>query len=129
MYFEHVAINIPDPKAFAAWYCEHVGLHVVMSGDAPVNMRFLADVTGRVIMEVYSNDAAPVPDYANQNPLVLHFAFACADISVDKARLLAAGCTEASDATQANGTRLVMLRDPWGIPLQLVQRGIPLFAS
>jgi hypothetical protein len=86
---------------------------------------FLADATGRVIMELYANPAAPIPDYAAQDPLVYHCAFAVEEVEAVKMRLLAAGATEVSDAFLSDGTRLVMLRDPWGIPLQLCKRATP----
>jgi len=113
MYFEHI---------------NHCGLRIVVANDTPPFMQFVADVTGRIIFELYANPKAPIPDYANQDPLVLHLAFAVDDMAATKARLLAAGATEVSDATQPNGTRLVMLRDPWGVALQLTSRAVPLGA-
>ena len=129
MVFEHVALNVPDSRAMAAWYTTHCGLRIVHAGGTPPYMHFVADSTGRVIMELYTNPKAPVPDYAAQHPLVLHIAFTVADTEATKARLLEAGATPFSDETLPNGSRLVMLRDPWGIPLQLVRRSKPLGAS
>lgn len=127
MYFEHAALNVPDPRAMAAWYIEHCGLHVVRSIDVPPYMHFLADATGRVILEIYANPKAPIPDYASQEPLMLHIAYAVEDAGKVKDALLAVGATLCSDTgTSEDSTRLVMLRDPWGIPLQLCQRGTPL---
>ncbi len=127
MYFEHAALNVPDPRAMATWYVKHCGLHVVRSIDVPPYMHFLADATGRVILEIYANATAPIPDYLKQEPLVLHIAYAVDDAAKVKEALLAAGATLCSDSgLSENGTRLVMLRDPWGIPLQLCQRGTPL---
>lgn len=128
MHFEHAALNVPDPQAMAKWYVDNCGLRAVVATDAPPYMHFMADVTGRIVFELYANPKAPIPDYATQHPLVLHLAFAVEDIDANKARLLSAGATEISDETQANGNRLVMLRDPWGIPLQLVMRKVPLGA-
>jgi hypothetical protein len=93
------------------------------SDDPPY---FLADKTGRTILELYSNPAAPIPDYAAQHQLTLHVAYAVADAGAEQDRLIAAGATPVSDSGPGPGTRLVMLRDPWGIPLQLVQRETPL---
>ncbi|MGC9347080.1 MAG: VOC family protein [Anaerolineae bacterium] len=126
MYFEHFALNVPDPRAMAEWYVEHCDLRVVHGIDVPPYMRFLADVTGRVIMEIYHNPKAPVPNYAEQSPLVVHVAYAVDDIEATKSELLDAGATLFSEEHQDNGSVLVMLRDPWGIPLQLVKRGVPL---
>jgi glyoxylase I family protein len=126
MHFEHVALNVPDPKAMAQWYVDHCGMRIIRAVDGPPYMRFLSDATGRVIFELYANAKAPIPDYVEQDPLVLHAAFAVDDMTATKGRLLAAGATPISDEQMSDGTRLVMLRDPWGIPLQLAQRGTPL---
>ena len=126
MKFEHFALNVPEPIALAAWYVEHCDMKIVRQMTVSPFTHFLADATGRVIMEVYHNPAAPVPDYALQDPLVYHCAFAVADVDAVKATLLAAGASEVSDSVLDDGSRLVMLRDPWQIPLQLVRRGTPL---
>lgn len=128
MHFEHAAFNVPDPQAMAQWYVKHCGLRIIVATDEEPYMHFVADATGRIIFELYANPKAPIPDYASQHPLVLHLAFAVEDIGATKSALLNAGATEFSDETQPNGNRLVMLRDPWGIPLQLVSRKMPLGA-
>ncbi len=125
MKFEHFALNVPEPVAMAAWYGEHCGMRTVRAQTTAPFTHFLADATGRVIMELYANPAAPIPDYAAQDPLVYHCAFAVEEVEAVKMRLLAAGATEVSDAFLSDGTRLVMLRDPWGIPLQLCKRATP----
>ncbi|MGC9523268.1 MAG: VOC family protein [Anaerolineae bacterium] len=128
MHFEHVALNVPEPRAMARWYVEHCGMRIVRAVDEPPYTRFVADATGRVILELYANPEAPVPDYAGQHPLVLHIAFAVEDVAATKARLLAAGATVFSEEMLADGSELIMLKDPWGIALQLVKRGTPLGA-
>jgi catechol 2,3-dioxygenase-like lactoylglutathione lyase family enzyme len=126
MYFEHAALNVPDPNAMSEWYVAHCGVHVVSAKEEPPYTQFLADATGRVIFEIYSNPEAPIPDYGSQHPLCLHLAFAVEAIDVERDRLLDAGATLYSEQTLDNGSRLVMLRDPWGIPLQLVKRSVSL---
>ena len=121
--FEHFAINVADPVAVARWYCEHLGMRIVRQGEAPVHMHFLADSTGRVVLEIYCNPPDLIPDYPAQHPQVLHIAFAAADVAVERQRLLAAGATPVGDvATTPAGDRLAMLRDPWGFAVQLTQR-------
>jgi glyoxylase I family protein len=121
--FEHVAVNVADPVAVAAWYCEHLGMRVVRQGEAPVHMHFLADAGGRVVLEIYCSPPALVPDYTAQDPQVLHLAFAAADVAAARQRLLTAGATAFSGiTTTAAGDLLAMLRDPWGLALQLTQR-------
>lgn len=126
MHFEHVALNVSDPKAMAQWYVDHCGMRIIRAVDGPPYMRFLSDATGRVIFELYANAKAPIPDYVVQDPLVLHVAFAVDDMTKTKERLIGAGATVVSDEQLPDGTRLVMLRDPWGVALQLAQRGTPL---
>lgn len=126
MQFEHFAMNVPDAAAMAAWYVEHLDMHIVRSIQVPPHMHFLADTTGRVVMEIYTNPIAPIPGYANQHALVLHVAFAVEDAAATRDALVAAGATVLTDGTTAAGDHLVMLRDPWGIALQLCQRAVPM---
>jgi catechol 2,3-dioxygenase-like lactoylglutathione lyase family enzyme len=125
MKFEHFALNVPDARASAAWYVKHLGMAVVRSRpDAPYTS-FLADETGRVIFEVYTNTAAALPDHASAHPLSFHVAFVAADAKAEQKRLEAAGATFFKDETLPDGTLLIMLRDPWGVAVQLCQRTKP----
>lgn len=126
MKFEHMGFNVPDAAAMADWYVKHCGMSIAMASEGAPYMRFLADSTGRVCAEIYTNPNAAIPDYASQNPLVFHFAFAVDNARAEKERLMAAGATVVSDGTSEDGTGLVMMRDPWGIPLQLCCRKEPL---
>ena len=122
MRLEHVAINVENSVAMADWYVKNCGMKVVLQVDGPPFTRFLADAGGRTAIEIYSNPAAPVPDYAHQNPLVYHHAFAVDDLDGVKDRLMHTGATFVEEVKLENGARLIMLRDPWGVPLQLVHR-------
>ena len=51
MKIEHVAWQVADPVAAADWYVAHLGMRIVRDGGAPANVRFLADETGRVLLE------------------------------------------------------------------------------
>ncbi|MDF9826339.1 glyoxylase I family protein [Ereboglobus sp. PH5-5] len=124
MKFEHFAFNSPDARAQAAWWVEHLGLTVARRVEAAPHTHFLADETGRVFIEIYSNPATPYPDYANQPPLVLHVAFVSTDTKADRARLEKAGATFVVEETPG-GNALLMMRDPWGLALQFCQRTQP----
>ena len=67
-----------------------------------------------------------VPDYAALDPLVVHIALVSDDPDTDRARLEAVGATYASEIRLPDGTQLTMLRDPWGLALQLCKRITPL---
>ena len=98
MYFEHAGLNVPDPVAMSQWYVENCGLQIVVERDTSPYMHFLADATGRVIFELYANPMAPIPDYASQDPLVLHLAFAVDDM--DEVQGAPARCRRRRDQRQ-----------------------------
>ncbi len=125
MKFEHFALNVPDARAMSRWYVEHLGFQVVRQKEEEPYTRFLADETGRVILEFYSNLTAAIPDYAAAHPLVMHVALFAPDAGAVRQRLEKAGAKFFSDETLPDGSRLIFLRDPWGLPLQLCQRAQP----
>lgn len=125
MTFEHFALNVPDTRAHAAWYVTHAGFAIARQRTEAPFTTFLADATGRTVVELYSNPAAAMTDFAAQHPLVFHFALVSADARADRARLVAAGATLVGEDALPDGSLLVMLRDPWGVALQLCQRAHP----
>jgi glyoxylase I family protein len=129
MKIEHVAFNVKDPVGLTRWYEQHLGMRIVLQNPEPPYMTFLADDSGQVMIEIYCNPADEVPDYARMNPLVLHLAFVSTDPSADKQRLMEAGAQFISELHLADGSHLVMLRDPWGLALQLCKRGKPMLGS
>jgi len=123
---EHVALNVTDPRAMADWYVEHLGMRVVRQVEGPPHTRFVADAGGRTVVELYVNPSARIPDYLRMDPLELHLAFDSQDPDGDRDALVRAGATALSDDRLPDGSRLLMLRDPWGLALQLCARAIPL---
>jgi catechol 2,3-dioxygenase-like lactoylglutathione lyase family enzyme len=125
MKIEHVAMNVADPVAVASWYSRHLGLRVVRHIPQPAQTHFLAD-SETTILEIYCNPPDEIPDYGSMNPLLLHLAFTSADPAADSRRLIAAGAVVVEEARLADGSHLIMLRDPWGLALQLCRRARPL---
>ncbi len=124
---EHVAINVQDPVAMAKWYCENLGMKVVREGPPPANARFLSDSGSNMMLEIYHNPPDAVPDYASMNPLSLHIAFMVDDVQTLSQKLIAAGATVHQDAyTTDTGDQIVMLRDPWDVPIQFLKRAKPM---
>jgi glyoxylase I family protein len=123
---EHVAFNVADPVAAAAWYVQHLGMRVARHGGGPTEIHFLADAAGASVVELYRNPAAAVPEYAAMHPMQMHIAFAADDPDAEAARLQGAGAVLEDTSDLPDGSRLVMLRDPWGVPVQLVRRATPL---
>jgi catechol 2,3-dioxygenase-like lactoylglutathione lyase family enzyme len=125
MKFEHFALNVADPRAQAQWYVQHLGFKIARAREDAPFTHFLADETGRTIVELYANPKAAVPDYAANHPLCFHVAVAATDARAERARLENAGAQLFLEEPQPDGSLLIMLRDPWGVPLQLCQRTQP----
>lgn len=127
MKIEHFALQVEDPAAMATWYVEHLGCSIARVGGPPMFMHFLRDGAGTSMLEFYRNPRVAVPDYRSMDPMLVHVAFASADPAPDRDRLVAAGATIADDLVRTPaGDDLVMLRDPWGVALQLVKRAQPM---
>jgi len=125
MKLEHFAFNVSDPVAVAAWYSKHFGLRVIRHIPHPAQTHFLVD-SDSTILEIYCNPPEEVPDYRSMNPLLLHLAFASSDAISDQKRLISAGASFVSETHLDDGSHLIMMRDPWGLALQLCRRPIPL---
>lgn len=123
---EHVAFNVAQPVEAAAWYVQHLGMRVARYGGGPTEIHFLADAAGASVLEFYHNPAAALPDYAAMHPMQMHIAFLADDADAEATRLQAAGAVLEDTTDLPDGSRLVMMRDPWGIPIQLVRRATPL---
>ena len=127
MKIEHVAFVVQDPAAAAKWYAGNLGFTIKRSMDESPFTHFLADESGRVMIEIYRQPHLRVPDYRDTDPMMLHLALVSEDVEADRKRWMAAGATPVGEATHLdNGDVLAMLRDPWGFAIQLVQREKPM---
>ncbi len=118
--FEHIAFNVPDMEAMADWYCTHMAMLKVRHD--PGRKLFLADHTKVVVFELYSNPDKPMIDLAATTSAAMHIAFVVDDIHASIEKLIAAGATVETPPADAAGDTLTMLRDPFGLALQLVER-------
>ena len=127
MKIEHTAYQVEDPVALARWYVEHLGMTIKRAQSASPFGHFLADDGDAVMLEFYANPTVAVPDYGRMDPLILHLAFSADDVAAARARLIAAGATPVGDVQHTEaGDVLAMLRDPWGLAVQLVRRRTPM---
>ena len=125
MIFEHFALNVPDPRAMSQWYVEHLGFTVARSREDAPFTHFLADSANRIVVELYSNPAGATTDFPTSHPLTFHFAVVSHSAPEDRSRLEQAGARFFIEDALPDGTLLIMMRDPWGVPLQLCQRARP----
>lgn len=129
MKLEHFALNVENPLAMGAWYENNLGLKIVRQIPEAPFTTFMTDDSRQIMIEIYLNPAEEVPAYRSMNPLLVHLAFVSQNPDEDKVRLVAAGATLVSDQHLEDGSHLVMLRDPWGLALQLCKRGKPMLAA
>lgn len=124
--FAHTGLNVADMDAAVSWYVENLNLSVARRVEGV--MTFLADPTGRVILELYANPSEAVLDFSSTHWLTFHLAFLADDPELVADRLVAAGAT-VSDAYKVtpSGDRMIMLQDPFGLSIQLIQRSQPMF--
>jgi len=126
MKIEHFAFNVKDPVAMVKWYVENLDLEIVRQNNDAANTHFIGDKSGAIMLEIYNNPPDEVPDYKSMNPLLLHLAFVSEDPESDKARLIDAGATYVEEVKLPDGSHLVMMKDPWGLAIQLCKRGNPM---
>jgi len=126
MKFEHFALNVADAPAASLWYEEYLGLKVVKKMEEPPYMTFLADDSGTVMIEIYSNPKGETLDFEKLHPLAVHLALVSENPDADRDRLVKAGAKVISDDILPDGSHLVMVKDPWGLALQLCKRATPM---
>ncbi|MEO6569863.1 MAG: VOC family protein [Opitutaceae bacterium] len=122
MRFEHFALNVPDCTAHAEWYVKNAGFAIARKREDFPHTHFLADETGRVFLELYTNTTQPFLNFSANHPLLFHVAVVAKDARAERLRLEKAGATLIVEEPQPDGSLLVMMRDPWNVPLQLCQR-------
>ncbi|WP_349292997.1 VOC family protein [Zobellia alginiliquefaciens] len=70
---------------------------------------------------MYQKENEPFSNFKERQPATFHMAFVSDDAKLDKERLIREGASLVEEVKR-EGVHLVMLRDPWGMPLQLCQR-------
>ncbi len=128
--FEHIAVNVPEPKAMAQWYAANLGFRIVRESATPSYSAFIADSAGHMMFEIYHKADQPLLKADTIHHMSMHFAFVDDSILMVKDRLLKTGASIAEDIkTSASGDQVFTLRDPWGFSIQFVQRVKPLLQA
>jgi glyoxylase I family protein len=126
LYIEHFAMNVIDSRAKAKWYGENLQSIIVRDGKAPTYGMFIADTGKNMMFELYQQEY-PVVDFTALSPMSIHVAFMVSDVQEAQKKLVAAGATVVENSSKrSSGDIVAMLRDPWGLPIQLVKRGNPM---
>lgn len=109
----------------AQWHVDHLGFKVVRRREEAPFTHFLADDTGRIVVELYTNPTAAITDFARSHPLTFHFAVVTSSARRERERLEKVGASFFLEDALPDGSVLIMMRDPWGVPLQLCERSVP----
>jgi catechol 2,3-dioxygenase-like lactoylglutathione lyase family enzyme len=127
--FEHIALNVDDSIKVAEWYRDNLGMTIVREAKPPGSKRFVADPGRNMMFEFYRSRSAPVPDYASMNNHQLHIAFMVDDVKAVCDKLIAAGGQlDGEVPTTREGDVIAIVGDPWGIPIELLTRALPMLS-
>ena len=125
---EHIMFNVPDPVAMVKWYEENLGMIAMSKGVPPTYSTFISDPGKHMMLELGNFADFPKMDLPKVDLNTMHLAFVTDNIKKIKQKLVNAGATVAQDIFKTPGGDMVMvLRDPWGLPIQFVERATPMF--
>ena len=125
MKLEHFAVDVPDAPAFVKWWCDNLGFRVSAVGPG-----FILDDTGVMGIEVYRTGETPAaPDYKAMNAMTFHIALVSEDVQADVDRLVKAGATLEQLKVENPAFHMALLRDPWGVTIQLCKRTKSIFLA
>ena len=124
MRIEHLGISISAPIDMGNWYSRHLGFEVIRrGGNNQDGVSFIVDESGKTILELFKLPDVPALDVKNFNPIQLHIAIDCENPYELAMKLVQAGASFVGEAprNEYEGEKY-LVRDPWGIVLQLVNR-------
>ncbi len=127
---EHIAFNVENPDEMAAWYTRNLRMVIKLSLNSPKKVRFIADRGDNIMFELYRDPDRPFYNFEQLDPLTFHIAFSVKEIDSIRDRLKDAGAVVVSPiSTTTLGDQICMLRDPWGVSLQIIQRKTPILSE
>jgi catechol 2,3-dioxygenase-like lactoylglutathione lyase family enzyme len=108
----------------ADWYSRHLGFHIIRQGGSDSDGgAFIVDECGYTVLEIFRiPDTGPLP-LRNLAPIQLHIAIDCDKPYETAMALVKQGAEFVGEAppNDYKGEKL-LVRDPWGLVLQLVNR-------
>ena len=124
MKIEHIGLSVKDPISMANWYVANLGFVIRRTnGTDQKGLAFISDPSQETMLELFNNNVTPPLDPAAMSPLIVHIAVKSSDPEADLQRLVKAGCVYVEgDPKATTSDVLVLLRDPWGMVIQLAKR-------
>jgi len=124
MNIEHIGMCVEAPVSMGVWYRDNLGFAIIRSaGNDQDGVTFLADSAGSTVLELGRLPEGPPLDARGLQPLQLHIAVACENPSVEAARLVGVGAKLVGESPRnSQPGEKILVRDPWGYTIQLVNR-------
>ncbi|MEJ2362204.1 MAG: VOC family protein [Gammaproteobacteria bacterium] len=119
--FEHIAINVENPKQVADWYVKYMDLKII---SASKKMIFVSDPGHHCMFELYKKPGVKV-SYSSLSHAASHIAFATDDAERLAKKMVEGGAKILKKFKNPVGDLVINMRDPWGNNLQVIQRVKP----
>ncbi len=116
--FEHVAIDVENPKEVADWYVKYVGLTIISKSK---KMIFVGDPGHHCMLELYKKPG--VKDrFSSLEHKASHVAFATDDADSLSKKMVEGGAKILKQFKNPVGDTVINMKDPWGNNLQVIHR-------
>ncbi|MBN1810199.1 MAG: VOC family protein [Anaerolineae bacterium] len=124
MRIEHIGICVPAPISMGDWYRDHLGFKILHSGgDDAEGVSFIVDSAGKTVLELGKLAEGPPLNPHSLSPLQLHIAIECQDPAAEAQRLVSVGGELIGESPRnAYQGEKILIRDPWGFVIQLLNR-------
>ena len=111
------------------WYRDNLGFEIIRcAGDDEDGVSFVVDSAGQTVLELGRLPEGPPLDPHSLSPLQLHIAVTCDDPTAEAERLVVAGAELIGESPRnASKGEKILLHDPWGFVIQLINRKDKLF--
>jgi catechol-2,3-dioxygenase len=119
--FEHIAINVEDPKAVADWYVKYVDLKIISESK---KMIFVGDSDHHCMFELYKKTDVK-GSYSDLSHDASHVAFTTDNAAQLSSKMVEGGARLIHQFTSPAGDTVINMTDPWGNNLQVIQRVKP----
>jgi uncharacterized glyoxalase superfamily protein PhnB len=120
---DHLELNVSDTHEKAKWYVKNLNFKIISQSDGPSHNMLISDADENMMLELNQDSNSPMLEFEKIDYNSFHLAFSVDDIVLIKEKLISAGAKLAEDIKKtANGDQVLMLRDPWGQPIQFVKR-------
>ena len=119
--FEHIAIDVENPKAVADWYVKYMGLTIISESK---KMIFVGDPDHHCMFELYKKPGVK-GRFSSLSHDSSHVAFATDDAAGLSKSMVEGGAKILKQFTNPVGDIVINMTDPWGNNLQIIQRVKP----